>query len=130
MKPITPSTHGYLDYVTVAVFLLAPKLLGFEGLPALLSWTLAGVHLVLTLATDFPLGWRPWYARRRTAYAGSCSERRLSQKGNFRDTPWLRRDGQEMIDDRENDEERNTDAEAPADQLFFYGQQRLGLNFA
>jgi hypothetical protein len=30
MKPITPITHGYLDYVTVAVFLLAPKLLGFE----------------------------------------------------------------------------------------------------
>lgn len=60
MKPITPNTHGYLDYVTVAVFLLAPKLLGFEGLPALLSWTLAGVHLVLTLVTDFPLGLRPW----------------------------------------------------------------------
>jgi hypothetical protein len=60
MKPITPTTHGYLDYATVAVFLLAPKLLGFEGLPALLSWTLAGVHLVLTLATDFPLGWRPF----------------------------------------------------------------------
>ncbi|GLI95786.1 hypothetical protein [Methylocystis echinoides] len=60
MKPITPSAHGYLDYVTVAVFLLAPKLLGFDGLPALLSWTLAGVHLALTLVTDFPLGWRPW----------------------------------------------------------------------
>ena len=60
MKPITPSAHGYLDYVTVAVFLLAPKLLGFEGLPALLSWTLAGVHLALTLATDFPLGWLRW----------------------------------------------------------------------
>ena len=59
MKLITPSAHGYLDYVTVAVFLLSPKLLGFEGLPALLSWTLAGVHLALTLATDFPLGWRP-----------------------------------------------------------------------
>ena len=59
MKPITPTTHGYLDYATVAVFLLAPKLLGLDGLPALLSWTLAGVHLVLTLATDFPLGWLP-----------------------------------------------------------------------
>ncbi len=57
MKPITPSAHGYLDYVTVAVFLLAPNLLGLNGLPALLSWTLAGVHLALTLVTDFPLGW-------------------------------------------------------------------------
>ena len=60
MKLITPSAHGCLDYLTVVVFLVAPKLLGFEGLPALLSWTLAGVHLALTLATDFPLGWRPW----------------------------------------------------------------------
>ena len=60
MKPVTPSIHGYLDYFTVVVFLLAPKLLGFDGLPALLSWMLAGVHLVLTLVTNFPLGWRPW----------------------------------------------------------------------
>jgi hypothetical protein len=60
MKFITPSIHGYLDYLTVGVFLAAPNLVEFEGLPALLSWTLAGVHLALTLATDFPLGWRPW----------------------------------------------------------------------
>jgi hypothetical protein len=60
MKVITPTVHGYLDYLTVVVFLAAPNLVGFEGLPALLSWTLAGVHLALTLATDFPLGWRPW----------------------------------------------------------------------
>lgn len=60
MKLITPRTHGYLDYLTAFVFLAAPKILGFEGLPALLSWILAGVHLLLTLATDFPLGLRPW----------------------------------------------------------------------
>jgi hypothetical protein len=60
MKLIMPGAHGYLDYLTVAVFLAAPKLLGLEGLPALLSWTLAGVHLALTLVTEFPLGWRPW----------------------------------------------------------------------
>jgi hypothetical protein len=62
MKPITPTIHGYLDYLTVVVFLAAPKLLGLDGLPALLSWTLAGVHLALTLITNFPLGWRPWLA--------------------------------------------------------------------
>jgi hypothetical protein len=60
MKLITSNAHGYLDYLTVVVFLVAPKLLGFEGLPAFLCWTLAGVHLALTLATDFPLGWRSW----------------------------------------------------------------------
>jgi hypothetical protein len=62
MKPITPTIHGYLDYLTVVVFLSAPKILGLGGLAALLSWTLAGVHLALTLVTDFPLGWRPWLA--------------------------------------------------------------------
>jgi hypothetical protein len=35
-----------------------------------------------------------------------------------------------MIDDRGNDEEREADAEAPADQLFLDRQQRLGLDFA
>ena len=64
------------------------------------------------------------YARRRTAYAGGRSERRLSQKGHFRDTPRLRRGGQVMIDGRENEEEREADAEAPVDQLFLDGQQR------
>lgn len=59
MKPITPALHGYLDYLTVLVFALAPGLLGLHGLPAQLSWTLAGVHLLLTLLTDFPLGWHP-----------------------------------------------------------------------
>jgi hypothetical protein len=62
MKPVTPIVHGYLDYLTVVAFLLAPLLLGFEGLAAMLSWTLAGVHLALTLVTDFPLGWRHWLA--------------------------------------------------------------------
>ena len=60
MKPITPTIHGYMDYLTVVVLLAAPKLLGLDGLPALLSWTLAGVHLALTVLTNFPLGWRPW----------------------------------------------------------------------
>lgn len=60
MKPITPTIHGYLDYLTVVVFLAAPKLLGLDGLPAWLCWTLAAVHMALTLVTDFPLGWRPW----------------------------------------------------------------------
>lgn len=56
MKLITPRAHGYLDYLTVVVFLAAPSLLGFDGLPARLAWTLAAVHLTMTLATNFPLG--------------------------------------------------------------------------
>lgn len=48
--------HGVLDYVTVAGFLAAPTVLGLSGTPALVAYTLAGVHLVLTLLSAFPLG--------------------------------------------------------------------------
>ena len=35
-----------------------------------------------------------------------------------------------MIDDRKDDEERNTDDKAPADELFLNRQERLGFDFA
>lgn len=56
MNTITPRVHGYLDYVTVVVFLLAPTLIGLTGIPAMLAYALAGIHLAMTLGTDFPLG--------------------------------------------------------------------------
>jgi len=56
MKIISNTTHGILDYVTVAIFALAPSLLGFGGVAALLSYALAAVHLAMTLLTDMPLG--------------------------------------------------------------------------
>ena len=56
MKPLTARLHGYLDYLTVLIFLIAPSVLGFGGLPAKLAWLLAGVHLAMTLVTRFPLG--------------------------------------------------------------------------
>ena len=55
-KPISPRTHGILDYITVAVFALAPLAFGLEGLAAGLSYLLAAVHLAMTLATAFPMG--------------------------------------------------------------------------
>lgn len=55
-KPISPRTHGMLDYIAVAVFALAPAAFGLSGLAAGLSYLLALVHLALTLATAFPLG--------------------------------------------------------------------------
>lgn len=56
MKPIiTPLVHAYLDYFTVAVFLLAPSLLGLSGLAGMLAYALALIHLAMTLVTDFPL---------------------------------------------------------------------------
>jgi hypothetical protein len=56
MKVISATTHGILDYLTVAIFLLAPGLLGLGGVAALLSYGLAVIHLVITLLTDMPLG--------------------------------------------------------------------------
>ncbi len=42
--------------MVVAVFLLAPLLVGLGGRPAAISYALAAVHLVMTLMTRFPLG--------------------------------------------------------------------------
>ncbi len=56
MKVISPRVHGYLDFLTVGIFLLAPTLLGLSQLPAMLAYSLAGVHLLVTLASDFPFG--------------------------------------------------------------------------
>jgi len=56
MKMLSPRTHGVLDYLTVAAFLVAPSLLGLSGTPALIAYSLAGIHLGLTLLTASPLG--------------------------------------------------------------------------
>ena len=56
MKVLSDPIHGILDYLTVAIFVLAPSLLGFGGVAALISYALAGIHLAMTLLTDMPLG--------------------------------------------------------------------------
>lgn len=56
MKILTPRIHGYLDYLTVVIFLVAPFLLGLEGLSAVISYALAAIHLLMTVLTDFTLG--------------------------------------------------------------------------
>lgn len=56
MKFLTPRVHGYLDYLTVAIFLIAPFALGLEGLSAAISYALAVIHFLMTVLTDFSLG--------------------------------------------------------------------------
>lgn len=56
MKLISPRMHGYLDFLTVILFLLAPALFGLNQLPSLLAYSLAVIHLIVTLASDFPFG--------------------------------------------------------------------------
>ncbi len=56
MKVISPRIHGYFDFLTVFIFLLAPTLLELGQLSAMLAYSLAVVHLIVTLASDFPFG--------------------------------------------------------------------------
>jgi hypothetical protein len=56
MKIISPTLHGYLDYLTVLLFLVAPSLIGLTGMARTFAYALAGIHLAMTLVTDFPLG--------------------------------------------------------------------------
>ena len=56
MKILNPRVHGYLDYVLVALFLLAPTLFGMSSVPSIISYALAGIHLTQTILTAFPLG--------------------------------------------------------------------------
>jgi hypothetical protein len=56
MKILNAKIHGYLDYLVVLVFLAAPSLFHFSQIPSVIAYALAGVHLALTLLTDFPMG--------------------------------------------------------------------------
>lgn len=56
MKILLAKSHGILDYLTVIIFLLAPSIVGFSGLPATISYLLAIVHFLLTLFTSFQMG--------------------------------------------------------------------------
>jgi hypothetical protein len=59
-KPVSARAHGVLDYATVAAFLNAPMVFGFHGTPAAIVYWLAGIHLLMTGCTDFPVGFFMW----------------------------------------------------------------------
>ena len=56
MRSIGPWTHGILDYASVILLAIAPRVTGFSGKQALICYALAVVHLLLTILTRFPLG--------------------------------------------------------------------------
>lgn len=56
MNLLNARLHGFLDLVTVAVFLLAPFFFGLGGYVAAVAWGYAFVHLLITLFTRYPLG--------------------------------------------------------------------------
>src|SRR5882724_4448983 len=59
MRFLSPRVHGYFDYLYVILFLAAPSVLGFTGLPAILCYVFAVPALVLPIFTAFPLGFVP-----------------------------------------------------------------------
>lgn len=56
MKVLNGMMHGLIDYASVLIFALGPTVSGFTGPQATICYVLAFVHLLLTLATKFPLG--------------------------------------------------------------------------
>jgi len=56
MRILSPRVHGVIDLVTVLVLLLAPALIGLGGSPAAIAYSLAAIHLLLTLLTRYPMG--------------------------------------------------------------------------
>jgi hypothetical protein len=57
---VSARVHGVLDYATVAAFLNAPMVFGFHGTPAAIAYWLAGIHLLMTGSTNFPVGLFMW----------------------------------------------------------------------
>jgi hypothetical protein len=51
MKPISPTVHGAIDYLAVVIFAGVPAVIGLSGRSAALSYTLAGIHLLMTFLT-------------------------------------------------------------------------------
>src|SRR5690349_24778073 len=58
MTILSPQTHRVLDFLTVVAFALAPTVVQLTGPAAVLAYVLAGVHLTMTLTTEFPEGRR------------------------------------------------------------------------
>ncbi|MEO8432380.1 MAG: hypothetical protein ABI592_12790 [Acidobacteriota bacterium] len=56
MRILDARIHGVLDLVTIVILLVGPLLFGLGGSPALIAYSLAAVHLLLTLLTRFPMG--------------------------------------------------------------------------
>ena len=56
MKILTAKTHGAIDYVVVVFLWISPSIFGLSDFVSTITYALGGVHLVLTLLTDFQYG--------------------------------------------------------------------------
>lgn len=56
MKVINSKIHGVIDYLVVLFLIASPTLFNLPEVTAVFTYILAGVHLVLTVLTNFELG--------------------------------------------------------------------------
>jgi hypothetical protein len=56
MRVLKPLAHGMVDYLMVIILAIGPGVAGFTGPQAKLCYSLAVVHFLLTIITNFPLG--------------------------------------------------------------------------
>jgi hypothetical protein len=56
MKILTSKLHGIIDYVVVIFLLASPSLFSLPEFTACCTYILAGIHLTLTVLTDFEVG--------------------------------------------------------------------------
>ena len=54
-KPITPFTHGLIDYTTATMVAAAPKLMRLDRRASAACYALAGGYTMLSMLTDYPL---------------------------------------------------------------------------
>jgi hypothetical protein len=54
-KPITPYTHGLIDYTTIASLMAAPRLMRLNRRAETACYVLAGGYTMLSMLTDYPL---------------------------------------------------------------------------
>jgi len=57
---ISSKTHGIIDYVFVVFLWLSPTLFGLAETTALFTYILGGIHLAMTLLTNFEVGIIKW----------------------------------------------------------------------
>lgn len=53
---INSKIHGYLDYLVVLVLLILPTLFNLPETTTIFTYSLGGIHLLLTLFTNFEVG--------------------------------------------------------------------------
>lgn len=58
MRKLSPRAHGWIDYLIVLFFVLAPSLFGYadDQAAATTSYIIAAAHLGLSVLTRYPLG--------------------------------------------------------------------------